>query len=403
MSSDPEGTRLATIIDQARRVVGTLADLKGAAMKAGQILSLEASDLLPKEVLDILRELHDNTPGMSFEAVAGILKKELGADRLAQLSDLSHEPIAAASIGQVHAARLDGKDVVVKVQFPGVAESIDADLGVLKKLAQTVLIMQGKSIKLDSLFAELARGLKAEVDYRREAEALVTYQEAFAGDDRYVIPTVYLGMSTKRVLTLSRVTGVRLQDWIAQKPSPAERSIFASTILDLVVREFFDVGLVQTDPNYGNFLWQPDERRLVLLDFGAVQRYSKAFRQQHRRLLRLAIAGDRDGVIAQALKMELMDPRERYDVQALFSDLMMLVVKMFAEDQQPFDFADLVHLEEIRRTAFNFVREVKHSPPPRQIAFLNRKLGGMYHLLKEVGARVDLTPFLKHVLSAEGR
>jgi predicted unusual protein kinase regulating ubiquinone biosynthesis (AarF/ABC1/UbiB family) len=155
---------------------------------------------------------------------------------------------------------------------------------------------------------------------------------------------------------------------------------------------------VQTDPNYGNFLYREETGQLVLLDFGAVQSFPASFRDDYRELLALALENDRDGLIDKGVAMQLMDGREAPEVQAQFADLVQLVGRMFVRERQPFDFGGLAHLEETRTTLMAFARNVRFSPPPKQIAFLNRKLGGMYHLLKDAGSRIDLAPFAERVL-----
>jgi aarF domain-containing kinase len=380
-------------LKQAEALVATLGQLKGAAMKAGQLLSLELSDLLPPEVTEVLRQLHDSAPSLDFDAVTKILRKELGAERFARLESISPEPIAAASIGQVHGARLNGRDVVLKIQFPGVAASIDSDLKLLKTLTAGFLRLQGKAIAIDPLFAEIRRGLKAEVDYVKEAQALAAYREAFAGDERYLIPEVYPEMSTHKVLTMERVGGIKLSDWLATEPPQEESHALAELILGLLVKEFFEAGLVQTDPNYGNFFYEPEKRRLILLDFGAVQRYSKKFRQEYRRLLNLAMTGDPIRIWEQAVQMGFLDEREGELVQALFLEVLELSVSMFRAESQPFDFGDSVYIEKVRNASLELIRRVEHTAPPRQLIFLNRKLGGMFHLLKDAGCRVDLSRF----------
>ena len=233
------GNPLATKLKQAQTLVDTLGDLKGAAMKAGQLLSLEASDLLPPEVIDILRQLHDSAPAMSFPQIQSILRAELGTQNFARISDLSPDPIAAASIGQVHAAQVDGRKVAVKIQYPGVATSIDTDLNMLKKFASGFLVLQGKNIPLDGLFEELKRGLKAEVDYTRELASLETYRDAFAGDTRFYIPEAFPELCSARVLTLEFVEGAKLGQWLKQEVPEADRTAFAELVVGLLVKEFY--------------------------------------------------------------------------------------------------------------------------------------------------------------------
>lgn len=395
VSDAPESSKLATKVRQTQELVQTLSQLKGAAMKAGQLLSLELSDLLPPEVTEVLRQLHDAGTFMPFDQVRWILGRELGAEKLSQLEELSPQPVAAASIGQVHKAMLNGKPVAVKVQFPGVAKTIDADLGVLRKIAGTYLQLQGKDIDLDEMFAELALGLKKEADYRIEAAYAKKYA-AVLTDPRFVVPQVVEDFSTERVITLSFEEGIRLHDWLK---GAEDIEWFCEAVLDLIVQEFFTNGLVQTDPNYGNFLCRPKERKIVLLDFGATNEYPVAFRREIQELMKIAVEGDEAKLVELTCKYGLMDARESDEVKRLYLEMMRHVAAMFKGDVQPFDYADETFLLEIRQASMAFVGAVEYSAPARQVIFLNRKLGGMFHLLKDAGAKVDMRPFYERAVS----
>lgn len=385
----PEAQVLAQKLRQTRELVSTLGQLKGAAMKAGQMLALEFGDLMPPEVVEILRELHDSGSFMPFHQVRYILGRELGRDKLAALEDLTPEPIAAASIGQVHRATLNGEQVVVKVQFPGVAKTIDSDLAVLRRIAGIYLSTQGKSIDLDQTFEELAKGFKEEADYRLEAASLVRYQ-ALLNHQSFVVPRVYPEYSTERVLTMSYERGERLGAWLKSKPDEQAVAQFAPLVVELLVREFFVNGLVQTDPNYGNFLYRPAENQLVLLDFGATREYPVSFRNDVRDLLVATVDGDDAGILALTFDHNLLDRRESAATQALYVDLMHHMTLMFVAENQPFRFDDDRYIKELRDKVLRFTKSVEHSPPARQLIFLNRKLGGMFHLLKDLGGSLDL-------------
>ncbi len=398
MSSNPNFQKAQQRLKQAQDLVEALSHLKGAAMKVGQLLSLEMSDLLPPEVTDILRTLHDSATFLPFDQVKKILISELGEARFAMLENLSQEPIAAASIGQVHRARLQGKEVVLKIQYPLVAESIDTDLALLKKVIGGALAVKGSRISFDAVFTELGQGLKVETDYEQEAKSLTLYKQLFANFPHYVVPDVHVGFSTKKVLTLSYETGERLSDWIKKPHTPADRHDFAKRILDLLMLELFEFGVVQTDPNFGNFLVRDDGKTLVLLDFGAVRIYSPEMRRDIVRLLGTAVREERELFFTVAEEMKFLDPREAPEVKEQFFNLMNLIASMFKEQNQPFCFADEGYLSGIREKSWEFANSVKHTSPAHQIIFLNRKLGGMFHLLKDLDCRVDLSAYWRTVV-----
>ena len=396
-----EDNSLQLRLDQARELVATLGQLKGAAMKAGQLLSVEFSDFLPAEVIEVLRQLHDEAPSLGVKEIQSILLKELGPERMQQIENLSDEAIAAASIGQVHGATINRTPHVIKIQFPGVAHSIDSDIAALKTLSKTFMKLQNKKISLDDIYLEVRRSLKKEVDYLQEAAALDAAGKVYAGDQRFSVPVVNKEFTSKRVLTMTRMEGLRLKEWLATGPNTSARNRFGQLILELLLKEFFEIGFVQTDPNFGNFLYNPESHQLALLDFGATQKFSKKFRRTYRELLKTCMAGDPTEILAVATPLFELSSKESPEVAGHFLTMMKLVVKMFEPTNQPFSFADLDYLNDVRQVAIQFAMSIKYSPPPRQLIFLNRKLGGMFHLLKEVDCTVDMTPYWQTMVAMD--
>jgi aarF domain-containing kinase len=384
-------------IGQAEDIVRTLGELKGAAMKAGQLLSLEFSDFLPPEVIAVLRQLHDQSVGYSGEEMAAFAETELGAARFARLENFSPEPVAAASIGQVHRATLAGRPVVVKIQYPGIADSIDHDITIVKKLADAVLRLNGKTINLEPFYLELKQGLKDEADYLREAGALKHYHTLFQGE-HFTVPEVIPEFSTARVLTMSEVQGTRLSDWIARnKHDEGQRAWIGRLILRLLIDEFFVHGIVQTDPNFGNFLVDEAGKKLVLLDCGAVRTYERDFRRNIRELARTAMEFETTPVVEAMIRQGMLHADESVEVKTLLAEIVIDVMALFTKEMQPVHFGDTEFLNDLRRRVFDIVRLVKHSGPARQVIFLNRKLGGMFHLLKEMQVVMDIWSYWQEV------
>lgn len=393
------GERVQTRIKQAQDLVDTLGLLKGAAMKAGQLLSLEISDLLPPEISDILRTLHDQAPPADIALMQEVLRLDLG-DRVLDLHELSARPIASASIGQVHSATVEGQKVAVKIQYPGIAKSIDSDLNLLRKFSETALSISNKKIDLGPLFEELRSGLKDEVDYRKEADALRQYRATF-GSPQYAVPEVIANLSTEHVLTMSFEEGMRINDWLKGDLTQDQRNDFGHLVLQLLLDEFFKHGMVQTDPNYGNFLYRQNEVQLVLLDFGATRTYPPKFRQETRDLLKLAFDRKRNAVIDFVVAHKYLDPRESDEVKDMFFRIMEDIISMFRPENQPFDYSNPNYLQDMRTLTTNLIKEVKYSAPAKRMIFLNRKLGGMYHLLREAGCKIDLHEYWLQTLALE--
>jgi predicted unusual protein kinase regulating ubiquinone biosynthesis (AarF/ABC1/UbiB family) len=393
--------RLKRRLSQATTLVDALSRMKGAAMKTGQLLSLEFSDLLPPEVTAVLRQLHDDAVTMGFDDIKAVIRKELGPERFMRLESLSKEPISAASIGQVHTAVVDGKKVAVKVQFPGVDKTIAADLALTRKAIESALWITNRDIPLDGFFEECERVLRQEVDYRKEARFLARYRELMGSDSEFDIPEVYDELSTKRVLVLSFMEGERLKDWLRTPLDPAARERFAELVLKLLFKEFFEWGLVQTDPNYGNFLFRPEAFQLVLLDFGATNTYTKKTRRQIRELQRATMDKDYGRLIDLATGTGILDARESDEVKQDFIEMMELIVGVFRPEAQPFCFADSDYLARVRRVTLTFAGKVRFTSPAKDLIFLNRKLGGMFHLLKDIGATCDLSKFWQMIDRAD--
>ena len=385
-------------IEQARAIAESLGQLKGAAMKAGQLLSLDAGDFFPPEAVEILSKLQAQADPVPFETLASVLLEDLGAKRVERLAMLDPVAAASASIGQVHTAYVDGRKVAVKIQYPGVADSIDSDLAILRKLAGAFVAMSGRRMDLAPLFDEFRVVLEAESDYARERDCLKEYRALLADRPEFAVPEPIDDLCAKRVLTMSWEEGLSVIDWIKAKPPAELRTEFARRILDLYCDEFFEWGFVQTDPNFGNYLVREEPFQIVLLDFGATLRYPAEFRRTYVEVVRAFATGDRDETFRRATEFGLLDPREGREAQELFFQLMTNSLEPFQSARQPFAFQDPNYNARTREITMRFGASLKYSPPPRQIIFLHRKLGGLFALLKRLDVRLDLVPYWERMV-----
>ena len=398
-SADKLGlSELRARVEQAKLLAQSLGRLKGAFMKAGQLLSIDASDLLPPEATEILSALQGQAEPVDFAIIRGVLEKELGAERLAALSDLEQRPVASASIGQVHRARAFGMPVAVKVQYPEIAASIDADVALLEKLAGSWLALSGREIDLAGTFDELRSILHFETDYVRERVYLERYGELVGRDGRFEVPRAVPSLSTAKVLTMSWADGIPLGDWVRSAPPRADRIRFAKAVLDLYCLEFFQWGVVQTDPNFGNFLIRPEDPTIVLLDFGATIEYEAEFRTRYVELLRAVATGVPRRIVDAGVAFGLIDPRESLDTKGLFVEMLMSSAEPFNQSGQPFAFRGADYAARSQSVVKSFVRSLRFSPPPRHLIFLHRKLGGLFQLLKRLDVELDLSPYWEQML-----
>lgn len=402
ISETPQLKQLQIQMDQAQELVKSLSHLRGAAMKAGQMLSMEARDYLPPEVIEILGKLQDSSETMGKEQVLSILNEELGNDIVSSLDNFIPTPFASASIGQVHKVRYKDQAAALKVQYPGVASSLRSDIYMLKKLSGTFIKMTGKDIKIDTLFDELASILEQEVDYIQEAMNMQKYREILSPDSRFIVPQPIEDLTNGRVLGMTFENGMKVDDWIKSNPSQEERNEIGKAFLDLYVIEFFENGFVQTDPNFGNFLIRKNsdfqakgipETQIVVLDFGAMKSFSKEFITDYRKLLKAIRESQEDELFQLFVNMKMMDPRESKECQQAFAAMLRASLAPFEDERQPFDFSSSEYSKEVRDLSTAFTKKIKYSAPPHQILFLHRKLSGLFRLLQSMKVKIPLQDY----------
>ncbi|CAN5434160.1 AarF/ABC1/UbiB kinase family protein [soil metagenome] len=397
--------KMSARLDQAKWIAENLSQMKGAAMKVGQLLSIDGGDHFPPEAMAVLAKLQSSAEPVDFDIVREVLVEDIGEKKLGDFDDLSIIPDAAASIGQVHRASLKGRAIAIKIQYPGIAESIESDLKILRRLAKSLMSLSSREIDLTELFKEFQRVLEQEADYRVELELMTEYRanllKAFPlvpGEaPLYRVPQAIPEYSGRRVLTMSWEEGVGIDTWLKSQPSVERRERVARSLLGLFGHEFFDWGLVQTDPNFANFLIAPDDA-LVLLDFGAALRYEEEFRIRYRNFLGAMGSLDAEKIVREGEAFGLISERESADTKRLFAELLINSVEPFFASKQPFQFDDSDYAKRSRDAGQRFARSLQYSPPPQRILFLHRKLGGIFNFVKKLDVRIDLTPYWKKMV-----
>ncbi len=383
----------------ALRVTEQLSRLRGAAMKLGQMISMDAGDVLPAELTAILARLRDAAHFMPPAQLGRVLSAQWGADWRGQFARFEATPIAAASIGQVHRATLpDGRVIAVKVQYPGVADSIDADVDNVSTLLRMSGLLPG-SLNIAPLLAEAKRQLHEEADYLREAEQMHRYGELLEGNDGFVVPTGLPELSGKRVLAMDFVPGEPIEA-LASAPQ-AVRDKAMEALLGLVLREIFEFGFMQTDPNFANYRWQADTGRIVLLDFGAARTVPAGTVAAYRRLMQAGLAEDRAGLAAALEEAGFISAHTiQHHAPALDSMIEILVEHLGRPGL--FDFADRSFVARLRGHAETIVadRAAWHIPPPETL-FLQRKVSGMALLAVKLQAQLPLRAMVSEALGVE--
>ena len=368
-----------------------LAELKGAAMKAGQLLSLEAGELLPPEATQILSKLQADAEPHDFDEIEAVLKKDLG-DRFADIKELGRKPEASASIGQVHKAKLNGQEIALKIQYPGIRESIESDLKIIRRVGESFVKVSGKEVSLKGLFEELKDVLEKETDYLNEANNMRLYSEKLQEDLNYIVPRPFEEYCTSNVLTMTWTEGIPIRDWVLEKHSQETKDQMAHLVLDLFCKEFSEWGFVQTDPNFANFKVN-SENKLICLDFGATLPYSYDYRKGYANVLKSFRSGRTDEVFQSAVEFGLLSEKEPRECQIAFKEMIQVALEPFNPSKQPFDFKDKDFEKRTKEVNLRFSRMLQYSAPPKKILFLHRKLGGIFNLVKLMGTKMDLMPY----------
>jgi len=384
----------------AKRLATRLARLRGAAMKIGQLVSLQGEDVLPPEFAQALAMLRSQAAPMPPEQVRRVLGREYGRGWEKRFARFDWEPVAAASIGQVHrAVAANGRDLALKIQYPGVARSIASDVDNVAVLLRLFNLLP-LGLDVGGMAAEAKRQLAQEADYEAEGRFLERYAKLVAGEPGLAVPRVHWDLTTPRIMAMDFMAGEPLET-LASAPQ-AKRDAVGTLLERLLFRELFEFRVMQTDPNFANYLWQPDTGRVVLLDFGATMRFPKEFVAKYARITRAVIAGDRDAVAQGAIDIGYAaagDSPERIDAVV---DVVFLVCEPLRHHGR-YDFPASDLPARVRDLGYDlaFRKGLVRAPPPETI-FLHRKLVGAFLLLARIGARVDARGLVLEALPSQG-
>ena len=382
-SGEKEQALLDTHVKNALKVVEGSQELRGAFTKLVQMLSMR-DDILPNEVLGVLSSVQSSVPPMDYEMIRTQAQRELGQDPQRLFQSFEKEAFAAASLGQVHRATTrDGVAVVVKVQYPGVEETVEQDLQNIKALLRT-FTMIGRDVmrqKIDQseVYQELDERLHEELDYVNEAKNIQTFQELFSDDDEIVIPEVYPELSARRVLTMSEVEGYRFQDILGPAIDSGLKEWVAKKYFQTVWRQIFEFGILHTDPHPGNYLitFHP---KLVILDFGSIRVFPNSIRQAYVDLAIAMLADDEDAMSDAFLRLDFLDPE---DDPAAMIRIMRVIFEPILVDKE-YDPRDYDSLERGMEIAGIGLENRLFKDPGHRI-FLGRALVGLDAYLKQLG------------------
>lgn len=409
--------RSRILSEQAGYLVEELGKLKGSVVKIGQVMALYGEHFLPVEVTEALHTLEDKTHSLDWSVIRGVLYQELGAENMSQL-DIEEEPIGSASLGQVHRAviKTSGEEICLKVQYPGVAQAVDADLDAVAQLLKLARIVSAGPT-FDDWLEEVRLMMHREVDYLLEAQTTDHFYQLLCKDPRFVVPSVYFDYSSAHVLATSYERGESISSPLVSELSLARRNALARGALELFLNELYVWHEIQTDPNFGNYrirvAREGDQDQIVLLDFGAVQKYPLKFIKPVCQMINAAYRSDLDAVIKGGIELHFMQDDWPESILHEFGRICIDVLEPLARDfggseyvvlneQGEYCWAESDLPSRIARRAARSAISRYFKVPPKEFVFLNRKLVGVYTFISVLKAEFNGQDLLSRYITTSG-
>jgi len=369
--------------ENAERIANTLCEVRGAALKIGQILSIQDNNLLSPQLQKAFERVRQSADFMPTWQLEKVLAKELGTNWKERFNTFNLKPFAAASIGQVHEATIkDGTRVAVKVQYPGVADSIKSDIdnlvGVMK-----VWNMFPEGMFIDNIVKVANKELSNEVDYIREAECTRKFRKLLEPYNDYYVPKVINEVCTKRIFTSELIEGIPLDkcDYMDQET----RNNLCFLVLQLCLKELFEFQYMQTDPNWANFFYNERTKQLILLDFGATRSFDQKFLSDYLRIIKAAADNNRELVLNLSKEMGFLTGYESKAMEEAHVDMVMIMGEVFQYDGE-FDFGSQNSTKRIQ-SLLPIILHQRLAPPPEEIYSIHRKLSGIFLLCSRLKAK----------------
>lgn len=396
---------------QANYLAEELGKLKGSVVKIGQMLAIYGEHILPPEITRALQTLNDDTATLSWPTMQQTLQQLLG-EKLHEL-DVDTVPIGTASLAQVHRATViaTGEQVVLKIQYPGVADAINSDLALFKQLLRVSNIVP-QTRSLDAWFEEIRDLLHHEVDYEAEAATTERFYDRLSNDPRYIVPKINRTYSKKRLLCMSYEPGITVVSEALQLLPHERRNAIGQAAIEIMMQEIFVWGEMQTDPNFGNYLVRVSENegdidKLVLLDFGAIRQFDNNLLTIAHGLLKAGYRHDHQAMMLAMTGYDFFDSmsdKVRSDMASLF----LLATEPFSDPATnpdiPIDCLDKddryiwanskLH-SRLSTQATKAMQSFEFNLPPKEFMFISRKFIGAYTFLTVLDAYTDSDYFSK--------
>lgn len=397
---NPSMDRSSLDEDNATDIYDGLKSLKGSALKVAQMLSMDKS-LLPGAYVEKFSLAQFSVPPLSAPLVRKTFKKYQGAFPEEIYDTFSKDSVNAASIGQVHKATKDGKELAVKIQYPGVAESIGSDLALVKPIAIKMFNLKGEDSK--RYFAEVEDKLTEETDYELEVKQSVEITEACSHIPNLKFPNYYPELSSKRIITMDWMTGQHLSEFAKTEFAQETGNKLGQTLWDFYMFQMHGLKAVHADPHPGNFLISKDEE-LIAIDFGCIKEIVDEFYQPYFELAVPASINNPVIFKEKLFELEILrnddSEKEITYFSALFHEMLSLFTKPFQE--KTFDFADGAFWDEISSLSEKYsndkeLRKMNGNRGSKHFLYINRTFFGLYNLLHDLKATVNTHEYVKYL------
>ena len=410
-----EEKRRRVMAEQAQYLVRELGKLKGSVVKIGQMMALYGEHFLPEEITRALHQLNDDTTTLTWSTLEPLVREQLGDQRFAELA-IDPEPLGAASLAQVHRARRrsDGAELVLKIQYPGVAQAIDSDLNLVTQMLRlTKAVPQTR--EFDEWLDEVRAMMHREVNYPQEAETTRLFHSYLRDDPRFVVPRIFPEYCTDTLLCMSFERGVPINSPIVLGLSQERRNRIAEAALEICVREVFEWGEIQTDPNFGNYLVRLGEQegepdRIVLLDFGAVRDFPDDLLALARKLTHAAFHRDHDAMLRAMSGFTFFDNMPD-SVKNSLTGLFFLAIEPFSDladapaeavtPERTYDWAKGKLHARVGSLAAKSAATRHFSVPPKEVMFISRKFMGAYTFMTVIDAQIHSRQMLAGFLDRQ--
>ncbi|MBJ9955520.1 ABC1 kinase family protein [Acinetobacter courvalinii] len=408
---EKEKKRKKAMAEQAHYLVSEIGKLKGSIVKIGQMMALYGEHFLPEEITQALNTLNNQTVALAWPAIKAHLQDQLGS----KLDDLTidHEPIGTASLAQVHRAtrKSDGQELVLKIQYPGVAEAIDSDMNLFKNMLKlTRMVPQTR--EFDQWFDEVRDMMHREVDYAIEAATTRRFAERLKDDPRYIVPQIVDEFCAEKVLCMTFERGVPVNSPVMLSLPQERRNQLGEASLEIAVRELFEWGEMQTDPNFGNYLVRLGDGnevndKIVLLDFGAIRQFDNNLLTVARNLIQAGYDHDKTAMVKAMKGYEFFDGMPE-SVKPGMADVFLIATEAFSspennpdmpagimDDQDRYDWKKSQLHSRVMQQAGQSMASRYFSVPPKEFMFISRKFIGAYTFMTVIDAKTNVRKMIR--------